>query len=91
MLLQAGFRDVGSGLQILVRSVTNISCAFLPVMTFCQTVYLLPCVTQQQNVMKYWWEDSASAAIPPASACTVVGQQDKIGGVTLEQPSYTVN
>jgi len=57
----------------------------------CQPAPLPPSVTQQHNVMEYWWEGSASAAIPPASACTVVGQQDKIGGVTLEQPSYTVN
>jgi len=28
---------------------------------------LLPPVTQQQNVTEYWWEGSASSAMPPAS------------------------
>lgn len=88
MLLQAGFRDVGSGLQILVRSVTNISCAFLPVMTFCQTVYLLPCVTQQQNVMKYWWEDSASAAIPLTLTSDATDKHNKLGGITFGAASH---
>ena len=40
-------------------------------------------VTQQQNVMEYWQEDSASTAIPLTSAYDVVGQRNKIGGITF--------
>ena len=50
--------------------------------------YLLPSVTQQQHVMEYWWEGSASTAIPPTSASDAVGQHNKIEGIILEQLSY---
>ena len=50
---------------------------------FCQTAPLLPFVTQQQNVMEYWREGSASAAIPPISASDVVNQHNKTGGITF--------
>ena len=53
------------------------SCA-LPCQTpFCQTVPLLPSVTQQQNVTEYWWEDSTSTAIPPTSNSDIIGQNKK--------------
>ena len=52
-------------------------------MSFCQTAPLLPSVTQQQNVREYWWEDSASTAIPPTSTSNVVGQKNKTGGITF--------
>ena len=48
---------------------------------FCQTAPLLPSVTQQQNVMEYWWEDSIFTAIHP-SASAVVGYHNTIGGIT---------
>ena len=48
---------------------------------FCQTSTQLPSVTQQSNVMEYWWEGSASAAIPPASTCDVMGQRNNTGGI----------
>ena len=38
-------------------------------------------VTQQQNVTEYWWEDSASTAIP--STFGIVGQRNKRGGITF--------
>jgi len=56
----------------------------LPCQTpFCQTSPLLPFVTWQQNVMKYWWEGSVSTAIPPTSASDTAGQQNKKGGITF--------
>ena len=52
-------------------------------MPFCQTVPLLPSVTSQQNVMEYWQEGSASTAITPTPASEIVGQHNKIGGITF--------
>ena len=49
---------------------------------FCQTAPLLPSVMQQQNTMEYWWEGSTTTAIPSTSASSVVGQHNKIGGIT---------
>jgi len=46
---------------------------------FCQTVPLLPSVTQKQNVTEYWREDSTSTAIPPISASDVMDQHNNIG------------
>jgi len=43
----------------------------------------LPLCCQQQNVTGYWWEDSAPAAMPSSSMSGVVGQQNKIGGITF--------
>ena len=44
-------------------------------MPFCQTAPLLTSVTQQQNVMEYWWEGSTSTAVPPTSTSDIAGQQ----------------
>ena len=56
----------------------------LPCQTpFCQTAPLLPSVTWRQCVMGYWWEGSASTAIPPTSASDVVGQQNQIESITF--------
>jgi len=52
-------------------------------MLFCQTAPLLPSVTQQQNAMEYWWEDSTSIAIPPTSTSDVVVQHNKTGDITF--------
>ena len=41
---------------------TFASYALLCQMPLCQTAPLLPSVAQQQNVMEYWWEGSASIA-----------------------------
>ena len=49
---------------------------------FCQAAPLLPSVTWQQNVMGYWWEGSASTAIPPTSTADVVSQHNERGGIT---------
>jgi len=49
----------------------------------CQTAPLLLSVTQQQHVMGFWWEGSASTAIPPTSAFAIVGQHNKTGGITF--------
>ena len=40
-------------------------------------------VVQQQRVIEYWWEGSTSTSIPPASTSDVVGQYNRIGGVTF--------
>lgn len=42
-----------------------------------------PSVTRQQNLTRYWWEDSASTVRPPAYASDIVGQCNKTGGVTF--------
>jgi len=56
----------------------------LPYQTqLCQTAPLLPSVAQQQNVAECCWEGSASTAISPATASDVVGQRNKIGGITF--------
>ena len=44
---------------------------------------LLPSVTQQQNVMEYWWEGPASTATPPTSAPDIMGQHSKTEGITF--------
>jgi len=46
---------------------------------------LLPSVIQQQNVMEYWQEGSISTAVPPTSASNVMGQNNKIGGITFRE------
>ena len=52
-------------------------------MPFCQTIPLLPSVPQQQNVMKYWQEGSASTTMFQTSASDVMGQHNKIGSITF--------
>ena len=52
-------------------------------MPLCQTAPLLPSVTWQQNATEYWWEGPASTATPPTSASNVMGQHNKIGGITF--------
>ena len=49
----------------------------------CQTALFLPSVTWHQNVMEYWREGSTSTAIAPTLASDVVGQHNKIGGITF--------
>jgi len=39
-------------------------------------------VTQQQNLMEYWWEASTFTVMPPTSIFVVVSQHNKIGGIT---------
>jgi len=46
---------------------------------FCQTTPLLPSVTWQQHVGKYWWEDSTTI---PISISDVMGQCE-IGAALL--------
>jgi len=54
-----------------------------------QTAPLLLSVTQQKHVMEYWWEDSISSAISPTFVSDVVGQQNKVGGITYRvDPIY---
>lgn len=48
---------------------------------FFQTAPLMPSVTQQQNVMEYWWE--SSAATPPTFTSDTVGQNNKIESITF--------
>jgi len=56
---------------------TFASHAFPCQTSFHQTAPLLPSVTQQQNGMEYWWEGSASTAIPPTSTNDNVDQNQK--------------
>jgi len=57
--------------------------ALLCQMPFYCTSPLLPSVTQQQNVMGYWWKSSASTAIPPTPASDIAGQHSKMGGISF--------
>ena len=50
-------------------------------MQFSQTAPLLPSVTQQQKVMEYWWEGSASTTIEVPSTSEVVGRHKKLGDI----------
>ena len=50
---------------------------------FCQTAPLQTSVTQQQHVVEYWWEGSASTARPPTYTSDVMDQYNKIGGFTF--------
>ena len=52
-------------------------------MPLCHTAPLLPSVTQQRNVTEYCQEGSASTAIPPTLTSDVMGQHNKIGGITF--------
>ena len=55
----------------------------LPCQTpFCQTAPVLPSLTRQHHVMECWWEGLPSTAIQPTSTSDIVGQHNKIGGVT---------
>jgi len=51
-------------------------------MPFSQSTSLLPSIAELLNAMEYWSEGSASTAIPPTSASDIVGQHNKIGGIT---------
>ena len=50
---------------------------------FCQTAPLLLFVTQQQNLTVCCQEDSTSTVIPFTPASNIVGQHNKIGGITF--------
>jgi len=62
---------------------TFVSCVLPHHTPLFQTARLLLSATQQQNLMEYWWEGSTSTAIPPTSTADIVGQYDKIGGITF--------
>jgi len=75
---------VGVILSAWRNSVPPLCFADIPMSDpFCQTAPLLPSVTGQQNVMGYWWEGSDSTAVPPKSACNVVGQYNKMRGINF--------
>jgi len=48
-----------------------------------QTAPLLPAVTRQHSVMEYGWEGSAFITITTTSTSDIMGQHNKIGGITL--------
>ena len=63
---------------------TPLSSYTLPCqMSFCQIVLLLSSVTRQQNVMEYLWEGSIATDLPSPSTSDVVGQHNKIEGITF--------
>jgi len=66
------------GIQWYTFSLPKLPCET----PFYQPAALLPSVTQQQNVMEYGWEDSATTAIPTSTSNSVV-QHNKIAGVTF--------
>jgi len=49
----------------------------------CQTAPPLPSVTQQQNVMDYWWECLSCTAMQSTSISNAVGQHNIIESVTF--------
>ena len=50
---------------------------------FCQAAPLLQSVTWLQNVMKYHWEGSTSTVMWPAYTSDIMGQHNKIAGITF--------
>jgi hypothetical protein len=38
------------------------------------------------QLTNYWWKGSTSTAIPPASTSNIIGQHNKIGGITFGAP-----
>ena len=63
---------------------THLCFIILPCqMPFNQTAPLPPSVTWQQHVMEHWWETSNITVISLASASDIVGQPNKIGGITF--------
>ena len=64
--------------------------AFPCQVSFCQTAPLLPSVSQQQHVKEYWWEGLTSTAMPPTSVSDVMGQRNKIGGITFGTALYNM-
>ena len=52
-------------------------------MALCQSSPLLPFVEEQQHGMEYWWGGPTSTAIPPPTVFDIVGQYDKIEGITF--------
>ena len=60
----------------------------LPVSTLCRMPFrhvapLLPSVTWQQRVMEYWWEGSASTAVPVTPNSDIISQHNKTGGIAV--------
>jgi len=51
-------------------------------MPLCQ-IAQLPTIAWQQNLMEYWWEGSVSTATPSISTSDVMGQDNKIRGITF--------
>jgi len=49
----------------------------------CQTVPLLPSVTQQQIAVGYWWKGSTSTAMSLISASNILGQHNGTRGITF--------
>ena len=60
-----------------------VSCRLPRQTPICQTAPLLPSVTWQQNVMECWQEGLTSTAIPPTFSADIMGQLNKIGGITF--------
>ena len=50
---------------------------------FVKTAPLSTFVKWQQNAMEYWWKGSTSTTVAPTFTSVVVGQHDKIGGITF--------
>jgi len=67
------------GIKLNTFASTTLPCQ----MPFRHTAPLLPSVTWHQNVTRYQLEGSTSTAIPPIPTCDVVGQYNKIGGITF--------
>jgi len=49
----------------------------------CQSVPLLPSVAWQQNITECWCKGATSTATPPTPTSDIVGQHNKIGGITF--------
>ena len=82
--IQQASMNINECLYFHVEEFSDIaSHALLCQTPFCHSTPLLPSVTQKQHVMQCWWEGSAYTAITPISASDVVGQHNKIGGITF--------
>mgnify|MGYP001857181287 FL=1 len=59
-------------------------------MPLCQSVPLLPSVTQPQNAMEYWWEHSTSTAVPSTAVSDIVSQHSTTGGFRAALVKYII-
>jgi len=51
--------------------------------TICQNAPLLLSISRQQNVTEYSWEGSTFTAVTPTFISDVMGQYNKVGGITF--------
>ena len=84
MFSKCWWMSVGVICSVWRTSITPLFSHALPCqMPFCHTAPLLPSVAWQQNVTEYSWEGSTFTAVTPTFISDVMGQYNKVGGITF--------